>query len=258
MLQRGAGLRKIASDFQSTRSALLPRQPFVTPSPATRALLCALPYFVACACLTGTVMAAPQGTDKSVDALLKNIETRYNHPQSLKLDFSETYAGMKSPVQKESGVLYLRKPGRMRWDYTAPAGKIFISDGKEVFIYTPNDHQAEKSKLRESEDVHAPLAMLLGKLNFAKEFKSFQARHEPGDAAGETWITAEPKSENLAWSKVDFLVTTEGQLRRVRITLQDHSTLDFSFSNEQLNIPVAESLFTFHPPPGVQIVEAGQ
>jgi len=195
-------------------------------------------------------LAAPQG----VDGLLKSVEARYNRAQSLKLDFSESYAGMRRPVQNESGVLYLRKPGRMRWEYSSPAGKEFISDGKEVFIYTPEDRHAERSKLKESEDMRAPLAFLLGKLDFAREFKSFQSRPEGSD----TWVVAEPKSENLAYSKVEFLATPEGEIRRVRITGQDQSKLDFTFSNEQFNVPVAQSLFTFHPPPGVQVVEAGR
>jgi outer membrane lipoprotein carrier protein len=216
----------------------------VTSFAAVGALSCVLTVLPA--------LAAPP----DVGTLLKNIESRYNHAQSLKLDFSESYAGMKSPVQNELGVLYLRKPGRMRWEYTAPAGKVFISDGKEVFLYTPDDRRAEKSKLKESEDMRAPLAFLLGKLDFAKEFKSFQTHREGNDAGNDMWIAAEPKSENLAYSKVEFLVTPEGEIRRVRITGQDQSKLDFTFSNEQLNAPVAQSLFTFRAPPGVQVVEA--
>ncbi len=210
--------------------------------PATCALLCVFSILPA--------VAAPTGTD----ALLKTIEARYNRTQSLKLDFSETYAGMKRPAQKDSGVLYLRKPGRMRWDYTSPAGKLFISDGKDVILYTPQDQSAQKSTLKESEDMRAPLAFLLGKLDFKKEFKSFQTRPEGSD----NWIVAEPKSENLAYSKVEFLATPAGEIRRVRVTGQDQSTLDFTFSNEQLNAPVTASMFSFHPPPGVHIVEAGQ
>jgi len=186
--------------------------------------------------------------------LLKSIEARYNRAQSLKLDFSETYAGLKRPVQRESGVLYLRKPGRMRWEYTLPAGKIFLSDGKEVIEYTPNDEHALKSKLKQSEDMRAPLAFLLGKLDFKKEFKSFQTS---ADAAG-TWIVAQPNSDNLAYTEVRFLASPDGEIRRVRFTLQDRSKLDFTFSNQQLNVPVSPSMFVFHPPPGVQIVEAGQ
>ena len=200
------------------------------------------------------VFAASPG----LDGQLKNIEARYNRAQSLKLNFSESYAGIKSPVQNDSGVLFLRKPGRMRWEYSSPAGKLFISDGKDVLLYTPDDRRAEKSKLKESEDMRAPLAFLLGKLDFKKEFKSFQTHAEGGAAGNEIWISAEPKSENLAYSRVEFLATPDGEILRVRITGQDQSKLDFTFSNEQLNVPVAPSLFTFHPPPGVQVVEAGQ
>jgi len=235
-------MRKNAPDFQSTRHAWFARQPFVKRLVPLVILSLAL--------LLLPAMAAPQ----NLDGLLKTVEARYNRTQSLKLDFSESYAGTKRPVQNESGVLYLRKPGRMRWEYSSPAGKVFISDGKEVVLYSPDDQRAEKSKLKESEDMRAPLAFLLGKLDFKKEFKSFQSRVEGED----NWIVAEPKSENLAYSRVEFLATPEGEIRRVRITGQDQSQLDFTFTNEQLNAPVAPSLFTFHPPPGVQVVEAGQ
>jgi outer membrane lipoprotein carrier protein len=218
----------------------------VTRFVTTRVLWC---VFTALPALTAT---------QDTDGLLKSIEARYNRAQSLKLDFSQSYAGMKSPVQHESGVLFLRKPGRMRWEYGSPAGKVFISDGKDVVLYNPEDQRAEKSKLKESEDMRAPLAFLLGKLDFKKEFKSFQARGYGVGASSETWIVAEPKSENLAYSRVEFLATPEGEIRRVRITGQDQSKLDFTFSNEQLNVPVAQSMFTFHAPPGVQVVEAGQ
>jgi outer membrane lipoprotein carrier protein len=242
MLRCGNKLLKKRLDFQSTRRVRLPRQPFVTSFAATRTLVCVF--------MGLSASAAP----RTVDALLQAVEARYNRAQSLKLDFSESYAGMKSPVQNDSGVLYLRKPGRMRWEYASPAGKVFISDGKDVVLYNPDDQRAEKSKLKESEDMRAPLAFLLGKLDFKKEFKSFQTRVEGDD----NWIVAEPKSENLAYSRVEFLATPEGEIRRVRITGQDQSKLDFTFSNEQLNVPVAQSLFTFHPPPGVPVVEAAQ
>ena len=133
-------------------------------------------------------------TDPALRQLLRNIENRYNHAQSIKLDFSEVYAGTRRPVQKESGVLYLRKPSRMRWEYTMPEGKIFLSDGKDVYLYTPDDRRAEKSKLKESEDMRAPLAFLLGKLDFDKEFKSFEVRKD----GAQSWIVAQPKSANLA------------------------------------------------------------
>lgn len=188
--------------------------------------------------------------DRSLDELLRRVESRYNHAASLRLDFSESYAGGRHPAQNESGVLYLRKPGRMRWEYKVPEGKVFLSDGKEVVQYTPDDNRAERSRLKQSDDMRAPLAFLLGKLDFAKEFRSFQSRPEGAD----TWIVADAKTENLAYTKVEFLASPTGEIRRVRVTGQDQSRLDFTFSNEQTNPPLADALFTFHPPPGVRVV----
>jgi outer membrane lipoprotein carrier protein len=228
----------------------LRKMPDEIPGLHARPVRCVNPFvtrLVWCVLLAWPVCAA----DINLDTLLRNVENRYNRAQSLKIDFSETYAGIHRPVQSDSGVLYLRKPGRMRWEYTSPPGKLFLSDGKEVYLYTPEDHKAERSKLKESEDMRAPLAFLLGKLDFAKDFKSFETRQEGAD----TWIVAEPKSSNLAYTKVEFLATPAGEIRRVKVTGQDQSRLEFAFSNQQMNAPVASGLFTFHAPPGVQVEE---
>ena len=100
--------------------------------------------------------------------------------------------------------------------------------------------------------MRAPLAFLLGKLDFHKDFQSFEARNEGGDS----WIAARPRSQNLPYTQVEFLAGPDGQIHKVRVTNQDQSKLQFSFSNEQLNAPVAANLFVFHPPVGVAIVEA--
>jgi len=81
----------------------------------------------------------------------------------------------------------------MRWEYSSPAGKLFVSDGKQVFLYTPMQNRVERSKLKQSDDLRAPMAFLLGKLDFSKEFRSFESRTEGTN----TWITAEPKNPNL-------------------------------------------------------------
>ena len=73
-------------------------------------------------------------------------------------------------------------------DYTDPAGKLFLTDGKTVYLYTPANKEVEKFKMRDSEDMHVPLAFLLGKLNFDKEFQDFQTRQEDGL----TWVAGKP------------------------------------------------------------------
>ena len=204
-------------------------------------------YFVFILMATASAFGAEPATAR----LLKQVEQRYNRAQTLEVQFSETYSGAGRAPRTESGKLYLRKPGRMRWDYASPAGKLFISDGKDVYLYLPGENRVEKMKLKESasEDWRAPLAFLLGKLNFDKEFRNIQARAEGSD----TVITAEPKSENLPYSKVEFTVAPSSEIRKLHIAGQDQSVLDFSFAQEKLNPALSSELFRFQPPAGAEV-----
>jgi len=204
------------------------------------ALWCALPLLAA---------SAPE---TRLEPLLKAIELRYNRAKSLKLNFTETYTIPKRSSQTESGVLFLRKPGRMRWDYTSPPGKLFISDGKSVYLYTPDSNRVEHSQLKQTEDMRAPLAFLLGKLNFYKEFRKFELRRD----GTETWIVAEPTSENLPYTQVEFSVAPDARIKRLKVIGQDLSALDFTFENESVNPPLEVGLFAFHMPPGAEMAEA--
>jgi len=75
--------------------------------------------------------------DARLDALLKSVEARYNHANSLQVLFREDYTPVGHARKQESGMLLLRKPGRMRWEYTAPKGKLIVCDGKNMWMYTP-------------------------------------------------------------------------------------------------------------------------
>jgi len=189
--------------------------------------------------------------DANLNALLQKVEERYNNAKTLQVLFNEQYTPPGGIRRTESGTLQLRKPGRMRWDYLQPKGKLFISDGKYLWIYSPSDNRAEKMKFKESEDMRAPLAFLLGKLHFDKEFRNVQTRPEGAD----TRITAEPKSDNLPYSSVEFVVTPSSQIREVKVTGFDRSIYDFTFEQEKLDPPLDAKLFQFQTPPGAVLEE---
>ncbi|MCL5280096.1 MAG: outer membrane lipoprotein carrier protein LolA [Planctomycetes bacterium] len=191
--------------------------------------------------------------DGGLQQTLKAVEARYNSAKTLQVLFQERYTPPGLPRRTESGKLALSKPGRMRWDYTDPAGKLFVSDGKNLWLYVPEDNRAEKMKLKESEDMRAPLAFLLGKLNFAKEFRNLEATPDP---AGGLRVTAEPKTDSLPYSKVEFSVLPDHRIRQVKVTGFDKSILEFTFDAEQVNPRLDAKLFRFEVPPGVQLVEA--
>ena len=131
--------------------------------------------------------------DARLDDLLKQVENRYNHAKTIQVLFQEQYTRPGQIRRSERGVLMLRKPGRTRWDYSEPHGKQVLSDGKFLYLYTPDTNQVEKTKLQDTADMRAPLAFLLGKLNFQKDFRNIQGK--PDDTGMR--ITAEPKIANL-------------------------------------------------------------
>jgi outer membrane lipoprotein carrier protein len=188
-----------------------------------------------------------------VPRTLRGIEDRYNRTQTLQLSFTETYK-LQGRARVEKGDLFLRKPGRMRWQYTAPAGKLFISDGKFIYSYTPQDNRAEKMKLKETDDMRAPLAFLLGRLDFNKDFREFRAHPEDGGV----FITAIPKSDKLPYSEVSFLAGPDFAIRRLEVKGQDNSLLEFTFENEKKDPPVSDALFQFTPPPGAEYVDSSR
>ncbi|HEV3333052.1 MAG TPA: outer membrane lipoprotein carrier protein LolA [Bryobacteraceae bacterium] len=202
----------------------------------------------------GLLVVSALGADTKLDELLNRTEGRYNHAQTLQVVFTEQYTPPGSIRRTESGTLLLRKPGRMRGEYSQPKGKLFVSDGKFLWLYTPGDNRAEKMKLKETEDMRAPLAFLLGKLHFNKEFRNLQGRPEGPD----TRVTGEPKSEDLPYASVEFLVAPDGRIRELKVTGPDHSLLSFAFDQEKLDPQLDAKLFQFKAPPGVAVEETSQ
>jgi outer membrane lipoprotein carrier protein len=195
---------------------------------------------------------AIQAAEVDLNTLLKGVEQRYNRAKTLQVHFVESYTVQGRARKSESGELTLRKPGRMRWDYTAPSGKLFVSDGKDVYLYTPEAHRVEKAKLKASEDMHAPLAFLLGKLDFAKEFRDFQLKLEGANYL----ITAKAKSDKLLYERVQMLVTPDFQIQQLVINGQDLSLLTFQLDGEKVNPPVDDAVFKFQLPAGATLVDA--
>ena len=194
-----------------------------------------------------------QAAEADLNTLLKGVEQHYNRAKTLQVHFVESYTVQGRARKSESGELTLRKPGRMRWDYTAPSGKLFISDGKDVYLYTPEAHRVEKTKLKASDDMRAPLAFLLGKLDFAKDFRDFEVKPE----GTQYLITAKAKNDSFPYEKVQMLVTPDYQIQRLVINLQSQSLLTFDLDGEKLNPAVDDALFKFQMPAGATVVAEG-
>lgn len=210
--------------------------------------------FVKLTPLVGLLVVYTLSADTGLDGILSKIEDHYNRTKTLQVQFVEQYTPPGSIRRTESGTLLLRKPGKMRGEYTQPQGKLFISDGKSLWLYTPDDKRAQKMSLKNTEDLRAPLAFLLGKLHFTKDFRNLQAKSE----GSLTRITAEPKTENLPYSGVEFLVSPDDRIQELKLTGADRSILDFTFQGEKDDPPLDSKLFQFQLPPGAVLEESAQ
>ncbi len=196
--------------------------------------------------------AAAYDDDINAAKVMKGVEDHYNHALTLQVAFTESFT-MQGRKRTENGDLYLRKPGRMRWQYSAPAGKLYVSDGKYVYSYVPSENRAEKISLKDTEDMRAPLGFLLGRLSFHEDFREF--RSEP-DGRGSLFITAVPKSDKLPYTQVTFLVSPDSIIHYLAVKGQEGSVTEFTFQGEKKNPPLNDALFRFTPPPGAEYVDS--
>jgi len=200
-------------------------------------------------CLSGLAVAQQA---VSVDRVAEDLDRHYNELRSLRATFSETYRGA-GITRTESGTLWLSRPGKMRWEYTEPREKLFVSDGKTAYFYVPGERQARKAPLDKLDDLRSPLRYLLGKTKLKKEFENLTAR--AGDQPGTVVVRGVPKNMGDRVAEVSLGVNSAGEIQRIEINEVDGSQTEFVFSSQEENVHVEQARFRFQPPPGVKLIE---
>jgi outer membrane lipoprotein carrier protein len=184
--------------------------------------------------------------------LAQRIDRHYNQLHSLKAGFSESYEGL-GIRRAESGTLLLLKPGRMRWDYNSPAGKLFLLDGKYAWFYSRGDSQVQRIPAKELDDLRSPLRFLLGHTEIEKELNNLTLASA---AEGRLALSGQPKGLEKRVSRLTLTVTGDGVITGIEIEEVDGALTRFTFTGEQLNAPVTADTFHFTPPSGVPVVDA--
>jgi outer membrane lipoprotein carrier protein len=208
------------------------------------ALLAALPCW-----------ALAQDSASSVKAVAAGVDAHYNHLRSLEAEFTEIYrgAGME---RTESGTLWLKKPGKMRWEYRSPREKLFVSDGRDAWFYVPEDRQARKTDARKLEDIRSPLAFLLGKAKLEKELRGLSLAPDIAPlAAGDVVLRGVPTALADRVSEIVLEVAAERQIARIIIQDVDGGATEYRFTGQKEGVAIADGRFAFKPPAGV---EAGE
>ena len=192
----------------------------------------------------------------SPEALAKALQQRYQGIKDFSADFVHNYRGgvLKTQTQ-ERGKVSVKKPSRMRWTYTSPEKKEFISDGVKIYSYIPEDRQVIVSNVPADDQATTPALFLAGKGDIVRDFSaSYVDSTIPGTVALKlTPRRTEPDYEYL------IVAVEPGSLRIRALTTKDRqggeSTL--VFNNLKENQGISDKEFAFTIPRGVDVVTDG-
>jgi outer membrane lipoprotein carrier protein len=195
-----------------------------------------------------SALAQEPASGATAASLAKKVDAHYNRLASLEARYTQRFQGMGLD-RTESGTLTLKKPGRMRWAYDSPRGKLFVLDGKNAISYTPGDAQAQRIPAKQLDDLRSPLRLLLGHTQLAKELDGLTLTLVEG---GYT-LSGVPKGMGQRLRLLAITVDAAGQIHSLRTEEVDGSVTTFTFTEIRENVPAKDADFVFVAPPGVAI-----
>src|SRR6266480_2345193 len=203
------------------------------------------------------VFATPAAAQTiTLDDAIRGIEGAYGRMTDLKAEFTQT-AFNKSLNQTipATGKVYLKKGGKLRWEYAEPTPQQIVSDGKTMWIYTPQLNQVNTGPAPEA--LAGPAGSFLSGLGKLREH--FQVRllnpAQPKDADGNVVLDLTPKQPLPTLTRLILSFDPNGwQLRKAMIYDQFENTVTMKFAKLAINSGLEDKLFAFVPPKGAATV----
>lgn len=217
-----------------------------------RAALAALFLWIAAGSPT-----ASGGGEADGEALLRRVEEKYSDVMTLSARFrQEVPLENVGVVRKAAGVVYFRRPLRMRWDYRAPGEQLFLADGEFFYFRPPDSTRVFRRKIDEGAlGGRIPLLLLFGKGNITEHFRVEEAT--PLKGRGETALRLVPKGDGAPEVRRVDLVVDDAGLAIREIHLYDRLGGSNHLYLEDIAVdPVLPAdLFRFRESPGVEVVD---
>jgi len=202
---------------------------------------------------------APQGSVLAPDELARRIQAKYEQVRDFTADFEHSYEGgvLRQKVT-ERGRVQIKKPGKMRWTYTAPERKEFVSDGRKLYSYVPEDKQVIVSTVPPADEASSPILFLAGKGNVLRDFKASDVQ-VPNLGAGEQALELVPVKPQEEYDSIVLVVDRASlQIRRLVTADAQGGTSSFTFRNLKENAGLPDRTFAFTIPRGVDVITDGK
>jgi outer membrane lipoprotein carrier protein len=196
-------------------------------------------------------------TKQSPEDLARALQERYQNVRDFTADFVQTYrGGVLRTETRERGTVAVKKPGRMRWTYTSPERKEFVSDGMKMYSYIPEDRQVVVSDVPSDTEAPTPVLFLAGKGDLVKDFAAAQAE---SPVAGSVGLKLTPRKSEPEYEYVIMAVDAATlQIRALTTRDRQGGESTLRFENMQENRGIPDKDFAFRIPRGVDVIINGQ
>ena len=168
--------------------------------------------------------------------------------QTMSANFKQTLRASDGKLLQEStGVFYLQRPGKFRWNYTQPYPQEIVSDGEQVWVYDVDLEQVTVQRQGASQN-NTPMALLQNKQKLEDAFEI----HERGTESSLHRIELLNKKDDVDFDRIMLGLDAQG-LRFLRLHDQFEQTTDIFFTELQSNPELDAEIFQFTPPEGVDV-----
>jgi outer membrane lipoprotein carrier protein len=219
----------------------------------TRHLACALLFVMLAVACASAQESLPDDNARLTSQLIERIEARYGRMRGLAAEFEQRYSAPgRERERRERGRLVLQRPRRMRWEYDPKPGKLFIVNGRDVWLYIPADREATHADLNSVSDARFPFLFLLGQTNLRREFRSITLVES--NAQGETrTLQLVPRNSSAGLREIFLEVYPDGRMMKVTLVENGGAMSEVTLSNVRENFVAPPEAFEFRPPPGVTV-----
>jgi outer membrane lipoprotein carrier protein len=187
--------------------------------------------------------------------LARALQKKYDAIHDFSADFVHTYeGGVLRKRATERGTVLIKKPGKMRWTYTAPEQKLFVSDGRKVYSYIPEDKQVIVSSVPAGDQATTPALFLAGKGDLSRDFTP-RLTDVPGAPVRTYALKLTPKKSDLEYDSLTLVVDRDSlQIRMLVTSDAQGGRSSFAFTNLKENAGLPDKEFVFKIPRWVDVI----
>ena len=204
------------------------------------------------------VVSSDASSGGSLDSVIVNIQKSYDAIKDFKAQFvqeSVVKSWNARQVQKAEGSVYFKKEGKMFWDYQTPTPQQIISNGKMLWFFEPEDEQVTVTEVTDGLQSQISADLLNGNAQLTRDFKVTEITKEENVQAGTIVLELIPRASQKTLSKIIMRLNSKNfRIYQTEVYDLFENLTRITFSQIQIDTNLNDSLFTFTPPSGVEIL----